>query len=100
MAKFNFFNTDCAVLGYDITRRESFDNINSFWYPLSKENSNANLFYLIGNKADLYEDETVSENEARDYAKSNNMGFVLISCIKFIGIKEFLDDITEQLIKI
>ena len=68
-------------------------------YPESKELSNANLFYLIGNKADLYDQEEVSEQEAREYAKNNNMRFFLISCKEKTGIKEFLDDITDELIK-
>ena len=98
--KFFIPNSDCVVLGYDITREESYEKINKYWYPLSKENSDINLFYLIGNKADLYDDERVSEQEAREYAKNNNMRFFLISCLKSTGIKEFLDDITDELIKL
>ena len=99
MNKLFFSNVDCVVLGYDITRKGSFDNIISYWYPLSKKNSYANLFYLIGNKVDLYENEEVSGLEAREYAKNNNMRFFLISCKNSSGIKEFLDDITDEIIK-
>jgi len=93
-------NSDCIVLGYDITRKELYENIKSNWFPTSKEFSGANLFYLIGNKIDLYEQEEVTEFDAREYAESNNMRFFQISCMNRTRIKEFLDDITDELIKI
>ena len=92
-----YLNADCIVLGYDITRRESFENIKSYWYPTSKEISGASLFYLIGNKSDLYEQEAVSELEAKEYAKNNNMRFFLISCLNNTGINKFVEDLAEEL---
>ena len=94
-----YSNADCIVLGYDIRRKESFENIKSYWYPTSKEISGANLFYLIGNKIDLYEQEEVSELDAREYAKNNNMRFFLISCQNKAGIDEFIEDLAEELEK-
>ena len=73
--KFFFVNSDCVILGYDITRKESFNNIDCDWYPLAKKISGANLYYLIGNKIDLINDEKVSEQEARDYAKKITWDF-------------------------
>ena len=99
LTKFLYSNADCIVLGYDITRKESFENIKSYWYPTSKEISGACLFYLIGNKSDLYDCEEVSELEAREYAKNNNMRFFLISCLNNTGIKEFVEDLAEELEK-
>ena len=97
MTKFYFINVECVILGYDITRKDTYENIKNYWYPESKELSNANLFYLIGNKADLYDQEEVSEQEAREYAKNNNMRFFLISCLNNTGIKEFVEDLAEEL---
>ena len=97
--KFFYSIADCIVLGYDITRKESFENIKNDWYPTSKEISGACLFYLIGNKSDLYDYEEVSELEAREYAKNNNMRFFLTSCLNNIGIKEFVEDLAEELEK-
>jgi len=99
LIKIYILNSDYVVLGYDITQKETYDSIDSFWYPTAKEISGANLYYLIGNKADLYDKEVVSECLAREYAESNNMKFFLISCLKKTGIKEFLDDIIDELIK-
>ena len=97
--KFFCLNADCIVLGYDITRKESFESIKSYWYPTTKKISGASLFYLIGNKIDLIVQEAVSELEAREYAKNNNMRFFLTSCLENTGIKEFVEDLAEELEK-
>ena len=99
LTKFFYLNADCIVLGYDITRKESFENIKNYWYPTSKEISGACLFYLIGNKSDLFYSEEVPELEAREYAKNNNMRFFLTSCLENTGIKEFVEDLAEELEK-
>ena len=62
-----------------------------------KKNSGVNLFYLIGNKIDLIDKEAVPELEAREYARNNNMRFFLISCLTNTGIKEFVEDLAEEL---
>ena len=99
LTKMFYYDADCIVLGYDITRKYSFENIDNYWYPTSKKISGVNLFYLIGNKADLYEWEEVPESEAREYAKNNNMRFFKISCKCKTGINEFLEDLAEELSK-
>ena len=69
-----FFYKDAAVciLVYDITKRKTFDNLKSYWYEQLKENSWKNIMVgiIAGNKYDLYEEEEVQENEAREFAKS------------------------------
>ena len=99
LTKFFIKDSDCVVLGYDITKKDSFENIKYFWYKCSQENVKTDLYYLIGNKSDLFEKETVSEIEARDYAKENNMKFFLVSCCNDSGIKPFLNDLASKLIK-
>ena len=83
-----------------MTRYKSFNDIKTYWYPSSKENSNANLIYLLGNKIDLINDRTVDENEARNYAEQNNIRYFEISCKTYIGLNEFFDDLVNELIKI
>ena len=99
LSKMFYFDANCIVLGYDISRKVSFESIDNYWYPTSKKISGVNLFYLIGNKADLYEREEVPESEAREYAKNNNMRFFKISCKCKTGINEFLEDLAEELSK-
>ena len=50
------------------------------------------VFDIVGNKTDLFQKEEVPENEARDFAKSINAGFHLVSCKDSVGIKDLFED--------
>ena len=92
-------NTDCIVLGYDITKRETFDNIKNYWYPTLTEKSGVDLIYLLGNKIDLINERQVSEDEARKYCDEKNFKYFEISCLNYSGIEDFLQDLVDELIK-
>ena len=85
-------DSDCIVLGFDITRKTTFDNIKSYWYPKYVENSGINLIYLLGNKIDLFEQMEISENEVKKYCEDNNFRYFEASCLIPSGIEEFLQD--------
>ena len=90
--------SDAVILGYDITKRESYDSIKNFWYKISKDNSYTDLIYLIANKIDLYE-KVVEGFGAKNYAEENNMRYCMISCKNSWEVKEFENDLITQLIK-
>jgi hypothetical protein len=50
------------------------------------------IFDVVGNKTDLFQREEVPENEARNFAKSINAGFHLVSCKDCVGIKDLFED--------
>ena len=99
LMRFGIKDSDIVILGYDITRKGSFEDIDKIWYPLTKEVILSDLIYLLSNKNDVKDMKEVDEEEARKYAKDNKMRFFPISCKNFTGIKEFLDDITDEIIK-
>ena len=90
--------SDAVILGYDITKRESYDSIKNFWYKISKDNSYTDLIYLIASKIDLYE-KVVEGFGAKNYAEENNMRYCMISCKNSWEVKEFENDLITQLIK-
>ena len=64
-----------ALICYDITCRESFENLHG-WLEECKTNGNPEMtLVLVGNKIDLAEGREVSEQEGRDFAKENDMIF-------------------------
>ena len=97
LARIIYKNSDCIVLGYDITFKSSFEDAKNCWYPIIKIFSK--LIYLIGCKKDLYENRKVSSDEAEEFAKENNLRFFEVSNINNIGIDEFVEDLTNEIIK-
>ena len=58
------------------TNKESFEELKQYWLPTVKEQIDSNLIYLLGNKCDLYDRETVTEKEAKLFAIDNNLRFL------------------------
>ena len=99
LTKIFMTDIDCAVIGYDITNRRTFEEVKNYWCPTVKELKYCNLIYLIANRMDLYEHEQVKEFEGENYAKSENLRFFMISCKTGDGILHFIKDLAKQLLK-
>ena len=90
----NFYvNAAIGVMVYDIRNRESFENIKKYWSQQFKDSGVQNIVLAIaGNKCDIFNEEEVSENEAREYAESIGAVFQLTSCKENIGIDELFKE--------
>lgn len=65
-----------ALLVYDVTRRETFEHLQT-WLSDCRENSNMNMtVLLIGNKTDLGDNRQVTTQEGRDFADRNGLLFI------------------------
>ena len=97
LAKMFFKDAAVALIVYDITSRKSFDEIKNYWMNLVKENGPKQIImYIVGNKCDLSEKEAVIEDQAREYAESQNVSFYLTSAKNSIGIDELFDEIGQK----
>ena len=99
LIKFYIKDTDCIILGFDITHKGSFDEIKEFFLPFVKKISDVKLIYLIGNKIDLYEEREVEKKEAIDFSKKNNLRYFETSCKTRDGIQNFIEDLSNEIIK-
>ena len=92
-----FQGAKMAILVYDITRRESFDNLKNSWYKEVKENGDSDIVLgIAGNKYDLFDDEDVPEEEARDFAKSIDAVFGYTSAQNNSGIDELFEELGKK----
>eukprot|EP00758_Cryptobia_borreli_P007650 Tbor_TRINITY_DN5318_c0_g3::TRINITY_DN5318_c0_g3_i2::g.4706::m.4706/K07877/RAB2A; Ras-related protein Rab-2A len=65
-----------ALLVYDVTRRETFENLQR-WLTDCRENSSIHLtVLLIGNKTDLEDSRVVSYKEGKEFADNNGLLFI------------------------
>ena len=68
-------NSVCALVVYDITNRDSFNNISN-WVEDCKNQSPKTIFMvLVGNKNDLNDKRVISVDEGRELAEKYNMIF-------------------------
>ena len=92
-------DSHCAILGYDITNKRSFKEIENYHYnKVKKILGDEPLIYLVANKIDLIGEEEVSEKEAIDYAKEKGIKYFRVSAKTGEGVNELLEDIANSLI--
>ena len=96
LTKLFYKDANAAVLVYDITREESFNQLQIYWVQQVKEMSDPNTILVIAaNKSDLIEEEKVDETAARKFAEDVNAIFCRVSAKNGAGI----DDIFFQIAK-
>ncbi len=70
---------DLVVLVYDITRRESFTDL-ADWVTAVRQREPDARFLVVGNKADLWHERTVSQEEAGEWAaRVGSVGYLEVS---------------------
>lgn len=89
-----------CILVYDITNRDSFESIKSYWHNAVIQNGMKDVILgVAGNKCDLYENEKVSEKEGKEYSDSINAYFKLVSAKNNISIDEFFKSLVEKFVE-
>jgi len=92
-------NSVCAFLVYDITNKESFKNISSWYEECKAQSPKTVLLILIGNKVDLADKREVTFDEGKDFATKNNMMFFETSAKTHYNIDEVFTRSAEEIWK-
>lgn len=89
-----------VILVYDVSNRDSFDNLKSLW--LKELNVYADLDELIlmvvGNKVDLLENRQVSSDEGKQLAQDLSALFMESSAKTRIGIKSIFEELVRKIL--
>ena len=65
-----------ALLVYDITRKDTFNNVKKWLNELKENASKDIIIILIGNKVDLEEKREVTKDEGQEFADQNGLMFL------------------------
>ena len=65
----------CALLVYDITRRQTFDNLVRWLNDMRDNAYSKMIILLVGNKSDLKFEREVSTEEGQEFADKHNLIF-------------------------
>ncbi len=83
-----------AILVYDITNEDSFEEIQNYWYNQIKECAPRNIIIgLAANKSDLFDSEKIPEEKARKFANEIGAIFRLTSACTSVGIEELFHSV-------
>jgi small GTP-binding protein len=90
-----FKGAHAILLVYDITDRDTFENIRN-WVSEIKEYADAKVsLLLVGNKCDNEEDRKVSFDEGKQLAASIGTNFFEVSAKTDVHVREAFADIAQ-----
>ena len=89
------------LLIYDITNQNSLDSLKKTWYPdLQIYAENCVVMGVIGNKADLYEnDDLADEDEAKEFAKEIGAVFYLVSAKSGENVTKLFEKLLDKFLE-
>ena len=81
------------IFTYDVTKRETFDDIDRYLKSLNKSGNTNWIKILCGNKIDISENREVSTEEGMNKAEENDMLFFETSAKELINIDEIFSSL-------
>lgn len=85
------------ILLYDITKEETFLNIESWMRNINEKSSEFVKIFLVGNKADLSSGRVVSSERGKKFAQSKGISFCEVSCKWDLNISDVMYDMVYQI---
>ena len=97
MGKMFYKNAYIVLFVYDITNKDSFTELKNVWYKeLMNTGEKHAVLAVVGNKTDLFENEQVNEEEARNWAKEIGAIFGLVSAKTGVGINALFENVLKK----
>ena len=88
---------DGILLVYDITKKESFEEIKTYYLEQIKNNCKSNVkVVLLGNKTDLEKDREVKTEDGINFAVENGYEFMESSCLKNRTVADGFETLIES----
>ncbi|NHJ20265.1 MAG: GTP-binding protein [Candidatus Lokiarchaeota archaeon] len=92
-------NAEAGILVYDVTNRESFENIDINWYSEIMKASPNIVLILVGNKIDLKEERVVSTEEGEALSQKLKLTYLETSAKTGENINDAFRMLALQIIK-
>ena len=88
---------EAGILVFDVTRRDTFENIENWYYEFIKASDKISLI-LVGNKIDLKDDRLVSYEEGEELAAKLKLSYIETSALTGENINDAFRMLALQII--
>jgi Ras-related protein Rab-22 len=98
LAQMYYRDADVAILVYDSTCKDSFMGLKQWHMELNEKGPKNIVLAVVGNKAELLDEEEVPRKVGQKYADKHNAIFKTTSAKENKGIKELFEDILDEVL--
>ena len=96
LSKGHYKKADGVLLVYDITNKETFDEIQNYFLREIKENCKEEIkIMLLGNKTDLEDERQITSDEGANFAADNGFMFLETSCLLNRNVADSFETLIE-----
>ncbi len=88
-----------ALIVYDMTEQNSFNNLPNWYKELKDKNDSVEIIGVIANKSDLYEDKVIDKEEGENYAKSIKAIFYETSALDYESVSAAFEGLTKKYVE-
>ena len=74
----HYRNANCIILMYDVTNKQSYDNIHNWLKTIDGHTTVKPIIYIVGNKCDM-SSRVISIEKGKELAQSYNFKFYIIA---------------------
>lgn len=86
-----------ALLAYDITKKQTFDNVQR-WLRELRDHADANIVVmLVGNKSDLNHLRSVPEEDGQAFSEKEGLSFLETSALEAINVEKAFHTILSEI---
>ena len=97
LTKMFYKDANAAIMVYDITRKDSFEELKNYWSEQIKESSPEGIILVVAaNKSDLFEHEAIDESIAREFAQQIGAFYIATSAKNSDGINNLFEEIAKK----
>ena len=91
-------NASAGVAVFDITNVDSLNGLQQ-WIDDFKRHTDNPLLFVVGNKTDLRQDNSVTDEQAKEFADKNGANLFLTSAKEGTNVKELFKSVFDELVK-
>ncbi|CAG9311964.1 unnamed protein product [Blepharisma stoltei] len=97
--KLYYKNTSGAIIVFDVTKRESFNDLD-WWIKDLTDNAPPNLKnFLVGNKIDLADQRIIPTKEGQNFAKRHDMEYLETSAKEGTDVEKLFQVLAEKILE-
>jgi Ras-related protein Rab-11A/Rab family protein len=86
-----------ALLVFDITKRQTFDNVQR-WLRELRDHADANIVVMmVGNKSDLNHLRSVPEEDSKEFSEKEGLSFLETSAMEAINVEKAFHTVLSEI---